>query len=290
MQTFRFVAVALSCLSLASQTAYAQPKSGKISYEVMQKIDFSQMRMVINGQEVRPGSADAPTDLPETRSFAQYFIFSGSYGKEEQDRNGGGGVTVRQVFQDTAPGGPGGPGPGGPGPGGPGPGGPDGRGNRNFNGRPFERSIFFDLANQKTVEVMTIKKDSVTKQYQTDLPLKRVSGWQETDKTKKIAGFLCKKATVPFRNMTYTVWYTTELPFTYSPISSLTPEKGVVLQIESDNEAFKATKIAEQDVKESDVMPPKNAQVVTPEELNTIRQKAMADMRQQMMNSFQNRN
>ncbi|WP_421830566.1 GLPGLI family protein [Larkinella sp.] len=281
MKLYRTVAAALIGLHLATQLANAQPTSGKISYEVMQKIDFSQMRMVINGQEVRPDGADAPAGMPETRSFVQHFIFSGTHGKEEQDRNSGGGIMVRQVIQDGG---------GGPGPGPGGPGGPEGRGNRNFNGRPFERAVYFDLAAQKTVEVLTIKKDSVTSHYQTEIPLKRVTVWQETDKTKKIAGYLCRKATVSFKNIPYTIWYTTELPFTYSPISSLTPEKGVVLQIESDNEAFKATKIAAQDVKESDVMPPQTARVVTPEELNTIRQKAMADMRQQMMNTFQNRN
>lgn len=278
MKRFRIVTAALIGLHLATQLANAQPTAGKISYEVMQKIDFSQIKMVINGQEVRSDGADAPAGMPETRSFVQHFIFSGTHGKEEQDRNSGGGIMVRQVIQDGG---------GGPGPG---PGGPEGRGNRNFNGRPFERAVYYDLAAQKTVEVLAIKKDSVTRFYQTEIPQKRVTGWQETDKTKKIAGYLCKKATVPFKNMSYTVWYTTELPFTYSPISSLTPEKGVVLQIESDNEAFKATKITAQDVKESDVMLPQTAQVVTPEELNTIRQKAMADMRQQMMNTFQNRN
>lgn len=248
----------------------------------MQKVDLSQMRVVINGQEVRPDRADAPVEIPETRSFSQQFIFSGNYGKEEQDRNGGGGITIQQVARDVESGGPGGPPPGGSG-------GSEGRGNRNFSGRPFERNVYFDLATQKTIEVVSIKKDSVTKVYQTELPSKKVTGWQETDKTKKIAGYLCKKATVPFRNLSYTVWYTTELPFTYSPIPGLTPEKGVVLQIESDNEAFKATKVAEQSVNESEVMPPKSAQVVTPDELNTIRQKAMADFRQQMMNNFQPR-
>ncbi|RRB07889.1 GLPGLI family protein [Larkinella rosea] len=270
-----------------SLTASAQPKSGKILYEVMQKVDFSQMKIVINGQEVRPGSADAPVDLPETRSFSQQFIFSGNYGKEEQDRNGGGGMTIRQVNMDVRQDdrGPGGPATGGPG----GIAVPDGRGNRNFSGRPFERNLYFDLAAQKAVEVVTVKKDSVSKSYQMDLPMNKVTGWQASDKTKKIAGYLCKKATVPFRNVSYTVWYTTELPFTYSPIPSLTPEKGVVLQIESDNEAFKATKVAEQSINESDVVPPKTAQVVTPEEMNTVRQKAMADFRQQMMNNLQPR-
>lgn len=280
MKAVQFVAVALLGLSLVAQTVVAQPQSGKITYEVMQKVDLSQMRIVINGQEVRPGSADAPgVDVPETRSFTQYFLFSGHHGKEEQDRSAGG-ILIRQFSPD------GGPGPGGPG----GPGGPEGRGNRNFSGRPFERSVFLDLASQKTVEVLTIKKDSVTRHYQTELPLKRATDWQVSGKTKKIAGYTCQKATVPFRNGTYTVWYTSELPFTYSPIPGLTPEKGVVLQIESDNEAYKATKIAEQRVAESDVLPPQTAQTVTPDELATIRQKAMADMRQKMMNEFQNRN
>ncbi|MFD1142945.1 GLPGLI family protein [Larkinella insperata] len=272
MKTFPLIAVGI----LAAQTAFAQPKSGKITYEVMQKVDLSQMRIVINGQEVRPGSPDAPAvDLPETRSFLQYFVFAGNHGKEEQDGSTGG-ITIRQFSPDSGPES--------------GPGGPEGRRSRNFSGRPFERSVFIDLAAQKTVEVVTIKKDSVTKHYQTELPLNRATGWQESGKSKKIAGFTCQKATVAYRNVTYTVWYTTDLPFTYSPVPSLTPEKGVVLQIESDQEAYKATKIAEQNVAESDVMPPKTAQMVTPDELALIRQKAMADMRQKVMNDFQNRN
>ncbi|MGA0556728.1 GLPGLI family protein [Larkinella sp. VNQ87] len=280
MQRFRLFMLAFVWLTMASGPARSQPKSGKITYEVMQKVDFSQMRIVINGQEVRPGSAEAPPDLPETRSFTQHFLFSGNYGKEEQDRNGGDGLMIRRDF----PGGPA----GSPGPP-PGPGGPAGRGNRNFGGRPFERNVYFDLAADKTVEVLTLKKDSVTTHYQTELPVNRVPGWQESGKTKKIAGYLCRKATVLFRNLTYTVWYTTELPFSYSPIPGLRPEKGVVLQIESDNEAFKATKVDAQAVRESDVMPPQTAQVVTPDELNTIRQKAMADFRQRMMDNFQPR-
>ncbi|GAB3325842.1 hypothetical protein GCM10027299_24490 [Larkinella ripae] len=275
MKTFQLFALVLFGLHLATAPSSAQPKSGTITYEAMQKVDMSQMKIIINGQEVRPGSADAPpVDLPDTRSFTQYFIFSGPYGKEEQDRNTGG-ITVRQFAPDGAPG----------------TAGPDGSGrrNRSFNGRPFERTVFYDLAAQKTVEVVSVKKDSVTRVYQTEIPLNRVSNWEESGKTKKIAGYTCQKATVPFRNLTYTVWYTTDLPFTYSPIASLTPEKGVVLQIESDNEAFKVTKIDAKDVNESEVKPPQNAKSVTPEELTTIRQKAMADMRQQMMNNFQPR-
>ncbi|GAB3258125.1 hypothetical protein GCM10027347_21220 [Larkinella harenae] len=277
MKILRFVILTICGLGLGAPTVLAQPKSGRITYEVMQKVDPSQMRVVINGQEVRPGSADAPQlDLPDTRLFAHYFVFSGSYGKEEQDRSTGG-ITIRQFPQGD----------------GPGAGGPDGRQSRNhqnISGRPFERSVFWNLATLKTVEVVSVQKDSVTRHYLTEKPLNRSMGWQESGKTKKIAGYTCQKATVPFRNLTYTVWYTTELAFTYSPVASLTPEKGVVLQIESDNEAYQATRIVDEKVEESTLQPPKDAQKVTSEELNTIRQKAMADMHQNMLNQFQNRN
>ena len=65
------------------------PASGKITYEGMRQIDRSQMRMVINGQEVRPGSPgapEAPEGAPEVMSFTQKLVFAGTMAKEERDR------------------------------------------------------------------------------------------------------------------------------------------------------------------------------------------------------------
>lgn len=284
---------------LVSTFALAQtpPTSGQITYEGMRRIDPSQMRMVINGQEVRsgsPGAPDAPEGMPEVMSFTQKLVFAGTMAKEERDR-------PQNMIRRTA---------GGEGPG------AGGGGAREMRRRPpFEQTTFLDLANRQRIDVLTIKQDSLSTTYRTERPMPTLENWQPADKTKKIAGYLCHKATAtaslgrqrmgrqagdasaptgtpaPERNRTskaetYTVWYTTDLPFTYSPVAALTPERGVVLQIESDNESFKATSVSTETVAESAVQPPAGAKVVSSEEMNEIRQKAMADFRQKSMSAM----
>ncbi|QJW88594.1 GLPGLI family protein [Spirosoma taeanense] len=275
--------------TIQAQTTGAGPAnrlSGRITYEGMRQIDRSQMRMVINGQEVRPGSPgapDAPEGMPDVISFTQKLVFAGNMAKEERDRPQN---MVRQMTMD------------GPGDS------PRPAQNRRMN-FPIEQESFLDLAGHKRIEVMTIKQDSVTQMYQTERPMPTPEGWQTSDKTKKIAGYLCHKATAtrrPNRRMrgngaapatgndaaeeTYTVWYTTDLPFTYSPVADLTPPAGVVLQIESDKESFKATKVSLEAVPETSVQPPKNAKPIAAAEMEQIRRKAMADFRQKMMTNM----
>ncbi|MBC7893097.1 MAG: GLPGLI family protein, partial [Sphingobacteriaceae bacterium] len=137
----------LGAALVLSPSVWAQTPlvSGRIVYEAMQKIDPSQMRIVINGQEVRPGGPDAPPDLPDTRSFEMTLRFANGHAKEE--REGGGANMVMRRMQGPGPGGSDGPGPGGPPP-----------TTRNL-GRPFEESTFLDLAGRKYVEVVSIPKD-----------------------------------------------------------------------------------------------------------------------------------
>lgn len=177
-------ALAGFCLSLTA-TARTLP-SGRIKYEVMQRIDLSQVCMVTTGQEVRPGAAlpggGTVPDVPETRSYGQELIFSGNHAREKRDEPAGGMNIVRRTE------------------------GPDGssetRTRPSMNmGRPFEQQRYLDLTNGQSIEVMTIKKDSVSKVYRADSPLQRAEGWQETEtnKTKKLAGYTCHKATCPFK-------------------------------------------------------------------------------------------
>ncbi|GAB4037462.1 GLPGLI family protein [Spirosoma gilvum] len=270
---FTLLVTGLTATTALSQTT--APTSGKITYEGMRQIDRSQMRMVINGQEVRPGSADAPEGLPETISFTQKLVFSGTMAKEERDRNQGG-MMFRRQMGDGAPDGAGGAG-------GERPNRPRGDMRMNF---PFEQQTYMDLANKQRIDVLTVKKDSVTTTYRTDKPLPAVTDWQASDKTKKIAGYVCHKATATHRKMPYTIWYTTDLPFTYSPVADLTPPQGVVLLIESDTESYKATGVAMESVPEASVQPPKDAKVVSAEEMEQIRRKGMADFRQRMMQNM----
>ncbi len=291
---------------LLATSVYAQtPVSGKITYEGMRRMDPSQMRMVINGQEVRPGSPgapDAPEGMPDVISFTQKLVFSGTMAKEERDRPQN--MMMRRTMGDG-----------------------NGRAGQPRDARmvpPLEQTTYLDLANRQSIEVMSFKKDSVTQVYRTERTLPKAEGWQLSDKTKKIAGYVCHKATVmrqasrrtrnganmggsadpnnpnagqanqgqpsqspsnPGPDVTYTIWYTTDLPFTYSPVANLTPEKGVVLQIESDNESFKATGVLMEAVAEAAVQPPKDAKSVSHDEMNQLRRKTMADFRQRMMSS-----
>jgi hypothetical protein len=236
--------------------------SGSISYEAMRRVDPSKMKMIINGEEVKPGSHEAPPDMPDVRTFSLQLVFSGNYAKEEND---GAAPVMHRVEA-------------GPGSGG-------GNSQTIKLEPPFIEKKYLDLASQKYVEVVEIKKDGETKAYRSEEPFKKASEWKETGQTRKIAGYNCRKATSPWKGETYTIWYTTDLPFTYSPIKGLTPEKGVVLQLEGSEESFKAMKVESKAVAESEVIPSAQAEIVTAEQLTEIREKAMATFHQKMFSS-----
>lgn len=242
---------------LLSHTVWAQPTAGRIQYEVAQKTDHSRMSIIINGQMVKPGSPDFPTDLPDTRTFGMTLSFAGGYAKEERENN-----AVRIVSD----------GPGG------------GVSQMTKLDRPFEEVTYVKLADGTASTVVAVKKDGVSTLYRAELPVGHPAEWKDTDQTKKIAGYACHKATVPFKGETYTVWYTTDLPFTYSPVRELTPTKGVVLALEGTTEQYRASKVdAKAAVTAADVQPAAQAQVVTAAELKDLREKARADFRQRMV-------
>ncbi|WAC14565.1 GLPGLI family protein [Dyadobacter pollutisoli] len=257
-----YVILCLSMLLAATLPARSQ-SSGQISYEVTRKIDQSRLRFKINGEDVKVGDPNFPTDVPDSRTFGQKVLFAGNLVKENRDEQNM--VKRMVVVEDRLSGG-----------------GPP----RTTNmGNPFEEHIYVDLGTRKIITILIIGKEKEAKTYRSEKPLQPATGWQITDQTKKIAGHVCKKATVPFNKETYTVWFTTEIPVTYSPVHELTPETGLVLLIEGSQEQFRATKINTNAVDIKEVQPPSNAQNVTPEQLTDLRQKAMADFHQEMMNS-----
>ncbi|OIN58441.1 GLPGLI family protein [Arsenicibacter rosenii] len=249
-------------LLIAGLTTQAQ-NSGRISYEAMVKVDLSKMRININGQDMKPGDPGFPAEIPDTRTFEIKTSYNGSNAKEE--REGAGGATmIRRTFD--------------------GPGGGEGAPGQTMRIEPpFSEKNYLDLAGQKLITVLTVGKEADAKVYKSETPFKKPAGWQVTDQTKKIAGYVCQKATVPYKNENYTVWYTTELPMTYSPVRDLMPEKGVVLAVEGSKEAYKAIKVdLKASVSEQDVLPSASAKAVSPEEMKELREKAMADFRARM--------
>lgn len=257
MKTHFFLSLLLTLLVAAVRPCLAQT-SGQINYEVVRKVNPADMRIVIDGQQVKPGDPNFPTDIPDSRTFGQKVLFTDKYAKESRD---GQNAVVRTIVEDGVSGG----------------------APRTTNvGRPFEEQVFVDLANRKTITLLTVGKDKETQTYRAETPVEPVSGWQLTDQTRKIAGYSCRKATVPFRKETYNVWFTTDIPVTYSPVPELTPEAGMVLLIEGSREQFRATKVNLSAISASEVQPPANAKTVTTEQLTDLRQKALADFRQQL--------
>ena len=245
---------------LIAQTPAGSSWSGQITYEGVRKLDPNNMRININGEDIKPGDPRFPTDIPDTRMFGQKVLIIGKYAKESRDeqsavirvRDGGGPPETRNIP------------------------------------RPFNEQVFVDLSGQKKVTILTVGKDKDAKMYQAEAPIQRVGGWQLTDQMKKIAGYNCQKATVLYNKETYTVWITTELPMTYSPIHELTPQIGTVLLIEGSKEQFKATKVETMASDAAAVIPNAQAQVVTPAQLTDLRQKAIADFQQQLQMNERN--
>jgi hypothetical protein len=229
-------------------TAFAQDKNtGVIDYEV-------------NAKMPQRGGAEGDGE-EQVVTFNQHFYFTGGKGKLDTERPDFGG----RGFGGGRPGG------GQGGNGGP-------RGGR-FGGMRGFGNAYVDLAGKKYLQVFT-KPDDSTRTFYAEEAFAPAKDAKLSDKTKKIAGYNCKKATVSIRNEEYTVWYTQDLPFSYSPINGLLPEdKGVVLSAESSRRSFTATKVDFKPVT-ANISLPANAEKVTEDQLRDMRREAMQKFRE----------
>lgn len=236
--------------ALFSQSALAQTGpgwSGQITYECVQKIDPASLKFLDdNGELMKPGDPNFPKDIPDARITEQRVKINGTQAKVTRND---------EEFRAVN--------------------GPDGQ--SRVMGRPFTEQTYIDLNGLKKVTILTVGQGAGAKTYQAETLIARTGGWQQTTQTRKIGGYTCRKATVPYKKETYAVWITTDLPLTYSPVPELTPEKGAVLLIEGQKEQFKATKISKAAPDPTVAKPAVKAQSVTPEQLLELRQKAVSD-------------
>ena len=249
MKTLICIVVSFLVVFLTTHPTIAQTVSttwsGQITYEGVHKIDPASLKFLDNnGELMKPGDPNFPKDIPDNRMSEQKVLVNGTKAKVIRE-----GEVVGPSSQSRI-------------------------------GRLVVEQTFVDLKDLKKVTILTVGKDADAKTYQAESLIQRVSGWQLTDQTRKIAGYTCRKATVPYNKETYTVWITTELPITYSPIEALTPDTGTVLLIEGSKEQFKATKVAKSTPDPSVAKPNIQAQTVTLDQLTEIRQKFIADFMQ----------
>ena len=119
------------------------------------------------------------------------------------------------------------------------------------------------------------------KTYYTEEDFIVTADTKPSDKTKKIAGYTCKKATMQLKGDTYAVWYTTDLPFSFSPVNGLLPANiAVVLSAEGSNRAFTAKSVSLKPVTDTELGLPAGAEKVSQEEMRNIRRTEMEKFRQ----------
>ena len=264
-------ALATSLLGFRAAAQTTPPAAGRLHYEGMRRLDTDKIKitmMTVNGQQVKPEDMEQSIQLPHSVGAEKTLVFSGSYAKEERDLKALGGLLGSKSAKAAQPGAP----------------------TPLPHGVmiPFIETKYLNLNARTVTSVTTLTSNNTT--YLT--PAQPVpappAGWQELPQTKKIAGYLCHKVTVPFKKETYTLWVTTELPFTYSPVRELTPTQGVVLALSSDQEEYTATKLTAEPVADADVRPSPQAQPVTEAELKELRAKASADQHQRVLEQLAN--
>lgn len=249
--------IAASLLIAATSPVFAQ-KSGVITYEVTARMDPERMR------GFNRGGNDDNNPVPDVVTFNQTFTFNDNAGKITTERPDFGGQRRQQRPDgDTSR------------RGGRGQGGPGGRMGMSSGGN----AQYVDLANKKYEQVFSTFGDD-KKVYYTEEDYIYTANSKSSDKTKKIAGYTCKRATIQLKDDTYTVWYTTELPFSFSPVNGLLPENNaVVLAAEGGRRAFTAKSVDLKPITE-DLSIPAGAEKVSQDKMREIRKEQMDKLRE----------
>ncbi|HEY0273574.1 MAG TPA: GLPGLI family protein [Chitinophaga sp.] len=146
---------------------------------------------------------------------------------------------------------------------------------------PFTNATYVNVVNKKVLQAVTERDGDKKTYYTEDYFVTPVSVDTTSTKTKKIAGYNCKRATVKLRDENYTVWYTTELGINYSPVNGLLPGNGVVLSAESDKRSYVASKVTLKPVEDSIVALPAGAEKISADQMREKRRAAMQKMREQ---------
>jgi GLPGLI family protein len=224
--------------------------SGEIEYEITRQISPDQMR--------RFGGAtggDESIPMPTVITLTQTMKFNGTMGTMTMPRPGQqmGGMMMQGTQM------------------------------RRF--MPFDSKDFVDLANGKYLHYLRATSgDDTTTWFLNEEPFESPTDWTLEKKTKKILGYECKKATATLKNATYTIWFTTDIKgLTFSPLNGLFPTEGVILALESDEQAFMAKKIdLSTAVPTAEVTPNyPEAKSISADELRTMRREAGERMRAQ---------
>jgi GLPGLI family protein len=236
---------------------FAQTTSGAIKYAITEKIDPSRMKIVTvtSGGE---GSGETPPPMPTTMDDERTLTFGGGFAKLSNRK-------PRMMSMNITS---------------------DGSGNISKSEKkeeikmkmPFESRTFYNMNKTSKIQMLIIRDDEkgTEEAFFTEFPAIIIENVEYSDKTKDIAGFKCKKAIIKNKDEKVTIWYTTDIPYTFSPIEKYTLKEGFVLEIVSDDASYKALSFDGAPVKSEELIMPGGAKKVTKEEFDAKRKEAMA--------------
>ena len=271
------LALLLGALPAAAQ----QQNSGIIEYEMTSRLDASNIKVVRMGPGGSAVADDTPMpDLPDLITMKQVLTFAGGKGKLETEGLSGGQVMsfARTIAAGAAE---------GPGNTVAGVAAPGGNVKTTTLRPPISNTLYIDLANRKFLNVTQEKTDSAVKAtWYTEEDYKQGAQFKTSGKTKTIAGYNCKRATVKVGEENFVVWYTEDIPVSFSPVNGVMPEKGVVLAIESTKRSYVAKKVTLKPIPEAEVGLPADAQKVTAEELKENRRQILEKFHNEQFEKF----
>ncbi|WP_046242925.1 hypothetical protein [Hymenobacter terrenus] len=244
-----------------SMPALAQPAAGRIHYEITSRLDAPKV-IGLDGVVLKPGSPGYP-ELPDAITRGMTLLYGKAYAREEEAE---GGIQVLGNAPESA---------------GATPPPTSQRALDPAAFRPtFSETIYANLAEHTQMRVIAVGQAA---RYRTEAPYATPADWRETGRRKAIAGLNCREAKATLKGAHYTAWFTTELPFTYSPVREMAPPRGVVLLLENEKQQYRATKLDAKAVAETELQPPSDARLVGPAELAEVRDKAKADFMRQLV-------
>lgn len=146
-------------------------------------------------------------------------------------------------------------------------------GGRNGNfARRGSNEEYVDFANKKYIRAF--KRDGNDTTFYISQDIKTAANFQPSDKTKRIAGYICYQATAQMRNNTFTIWYTKDIPENFSPVDGLVPpDGGFVLALESDRMEYRATKVSLRDVSNNEIQIQGISRQLSPDEIREMRRR-----------------
>ena len=245
--------------------------SGTIEYEMTMRPDFEQLKA---------SNPDAAANFPDVINMTEKLIVNNQTGKLERNMAG-----MMMGFRRQGQAAPATPTP-----------------EEAKKRAQFTPQTLLDFSNNKMYTVSSFLKDSVNidKVY-TEKTIEFTKDFVVDKKTKKILGYNCQKAVLKTKDDTYTIWYTTEMGFSYSPtavsgnqmrgmrqgrnspvkmpeIPVIFIENGVILSIEGTDLGYQAKNISKDTAPEAEMALPKDARKVTDEEAAEMRKKRMSTM------------